>query len=325
MMNFQSIPKIEAADKYIDIAIKRANKNAQAIAKKAAKKTKDKLNKVKTIELERLKIIKSSLINQLERILKNFPNLDELPDFYKELVKTTLEYGKLKRSLGAINWARKSVKDLSNKYLIKIKRTMHIDSIIGYRKEYLGRVCSIIKQVKRDFFNLEDARRIMKNYPCVKTDMFTVAIAGFPNVGKSTLLAKLSKAKPKIASYAFTTKGLNIGYGVFEIYKKVQFIDTPGTLNRFEKMNAIEQQAYLAIKHLADMIIYVFDLTEPYPLEQQMKLYNKLRKLKTTIAYLSKTDVLDKKVMSDFLKKVECAKNIKILKKEITKKWVAKE
>ena len=54
--------------------------------------------------------------------------------------------------------------------------------------------------------------------------------------------------------------------------KKVQLIDTPGTLKRFDKMNVIEQRAHLAMKYCADMIIYIFDLTEPYPIEEQRKL-----------------------------------------------------
>ena len=133
----------------------------------------------------------------------------------------------------------------------------------------------------------------MKDFPTIKTGVTTACIFGFPNVGKSTLLSKLTTAKPEIKPYAFTTKQLNIGY-LQEAHRRIQIIDTPGTLNRFEKMNAIEQQAYLALKFCAEIIIYVYDLTESSaPLADQKKLYQALRLLKKPVViYLSKTDML---------------------------------
>ena len=100
----------------------------------------------------------------------------------------------------------------------------------------------------------------MRTYPDVK-EMFTVCIYGFPNVGKSTLLNKLTTSKATVAAYAFTTKEINAGYFTVED-KKIQVFDVPGTLARENKMNYIELQAELVVKELADIIIYVFDVSE---------------------------------------------------------------
>lgn len=133
--------------------------------------------------------------------------------------------------------------------------------------------------------------------------MTTVAIAGFPNVGKTTLLSKITSSTPEINSYAFTTKGLNLGYAKMKNLK-IQFIDTPGTLNRLNKMNSIEKQAHLAMKYVTDIIIYIFDLTESYPLADQEKLFKRIKEYDLPeIIYLSKTDLLDKDTIGSFKKK----------------------
>jgi len=109
-------------------------------------------------------------------------------------------------------------------------------------------------------------------------DTFTVVIAGAPNVGKSSLLRRLTGAEPRVESYPFTTKQLLLGY--FEHHhRRVQVIDTPGLLDRsFEEMRREERQCILALKHLAKLIIFVFDISETcgYPLEEQLRIYRSI-------------------------------------------------
>lgn len=300
-MSFQDIPPIENYQSYLDIAFNKAAKKA-ALAR--AKKTKEEnLEKSKRIESVRIDVINTSLNDRLRQIISSFPSIDSLPEFYLELLKCTLEYELLKKSLGAVNWAVKKANFFSREYSSKIRKTKDLKKINFYRKQYYGRVSSLLKQIRNELSYLEKSRKIMKAYPAVKTGIKTICIAGFPNVGKTTLLYKLTGSKPEINSYPFTTKGINISY-LKKDKEKIQLLDTPGTLNRFEKMNNIEKQASLAIKLLAETIIYVFDITEPYPLEQQIKLYNALKKSnKNILIYLSKTDILEKEKIKDFSKK----------------------
>jgi nucleolar GTP-binding protein len=113
----------------------------------------------------------------------------------------------------------------------------------------------------------------------------------------------MTTAKPEIKPYAFTTKGLNIGYFEYK-YNKIQMIDTPGTLNRAHP-NSIERKADATIKYLAHVIIYVFDPTgsSGYSLEEQKKLYEITRETqKTILIYISKTDIADKNVVRNIEK-----------------------
>lgn len=292
-MNFQGLKKIENQDFYIDLAFRKANERSSLLRSTKIKGTR--IDKSKKIELSKIDAIKDVLSGKLMGIGKAFPDLESLPEFYNELVKCTVDYSALKKSLGALKWAKSKIEEMHNIYKHKIKKCKELTKINDYRRQFYGRVSSIMKQIKNEMKYIDQARRIMKDYPAIKTEMKTVAIAGFPNVGKTTLLMKLTGSKADIQPYAFTTKGINVGYLMKGKEKHIQLLDTPGTLNRFDRMNNIEKVAFLALKMLAEKIIYVFDITEPFPLEEQEKLYKEIKKLKKpVIVYLSKRDIISK-------------------------------
>jgi nucleolar GTP-binding protein len=106
-----------------------------------------------------------------------------------------------------------------------------------------------------------------------------VVIAGFPNVGKSQLVERISSARPVIAPYPFTTQGIGVGHVKFG-WHRFQVIDTPGLLDRpLEERNAIELQAILALKYLADVIVFILDPSETagYTMEKQERLLTSVR------------------------------------------------
>jgi GTP-binding protein len=57
-----------------------------------------------------------------------------------------------------------------------------------------------------------------------------VGIIGFPNAGKSSLIAKVSAAKPKIAPYPFTTLVPTLGVVQVEEFKEFVLVDIPGLI-----------------------------------------------------------------------------------------------
>jgi nucleolar GTP-binding protein len=304
-MNFQDLKTVEGPNFYLDVAIKRTKKKSEKLRQGSLRGSQ--LQRSKFIELSKLESIETELTNQLTSIVKSYPSFDNMSEFYKQMLETTLDVPYLKKSLASLLWCARKVQEFLIFYKRKIKVATEIGRINVFRREFYGRVSSALRQIKPHLEYLESARRTMLDYPSIKTGMTTVAIAGFPNVGKSTLLSRLTGSKAKIAAYAFTTKGINQGFAQIGD-EKVQFLDTPGTLNRFERQNTVEKIATLAIKYVAEAIIYVFDLSEPYPLDQQVKLYEQLKKSnKSIMIYLSKTDVLDKDVVAEFKKEYKDA------------------
>lgn len=299
--HFDMIVPIETADTYLEHAFSKAKKDStKARGSFMGSKNLDRIQKSRIAEISKITSVKDSLFLSFDKIGKSFPSVDSLGEFYQELMRLTLDVAQLKKSLGAVNWAKRQIIVLFQEYERNIRRSRDLEQMNDNRRRYLGRVSSVVKQIKDELRYLTQARKVFRTYPTIKSNMYTVAIAGFPNVGKSTLLSKITSSRPEIAPYPFTTKQILIGY-VKEGHHSIQIMDTPGTLNRPEKMNHIEKQAHLAMKYCADVIVYVFDLTLLYPLKDQEKLFDVTKEHgKEIIIYFSKIDLVERKEIETF-------------------------
>jgi nucleolar GTP-binding protein len=171
----------------------------------------------------------------------------------------------------------------------------------------------------------------MREFPEIH-DIPTIVIAGYPNVGKSSLLRCLSSAKPKIAQYPFTTKEIHLGHiekTEKYITKRFQIIDTPGLFDRpLSKRNVIEKQAMAALTHLAGLIIFILDTSETcgYSLEEQTHLLTQIKNMFSglpTIIVENKADI--KKTDSSNLKiSCETGEGINILIRKILSSYKSK-
>ncbi len=237
-----------------------------------------------------------------ERIIKGFPSFDSLDIFYKEVLKLHFDLDQIKKSLGAVQWVRTTIAQLEREIAKKIKTEKSFRLINPLRRQFYARVDSIIKRIASDLQYLERVRKSLRDMPIIKTKMFTVSIVGLPNVGKTTLLSKMTGSTPEISPVAFTTRRLNLGYSK----KYIQCIDTPGALHSFAELNEIEKLAFIAMKYLAHVIVYVYDATEPFPWEEQERLDSEVPKFKKPMVYyVTKEDILYKEKVAAVKKKVK--------------------
>jgi nucleolar GTP-binding protein len=272
-MQFDRLPKVDDYQFYLDVAITRARLRADELA--ATIKKQPPVQMAKRIELSHIQVVANTLKSKLLGIVSKFPGVSELDPFYQELIAISIDLDQYRKSLAAIKWAADKLDDISKNALWKVKGAQSVSDATGARKSFYGRASSIMKQVKKDFAILEEQRKIIRHLPIVKTGVPTCVIAGFPNVGKSTLLGVLTGSHPRVAHYPFTTLTLMIGYR-----GNVQFIDTPGLLDRaLDKRNDVERRSILALKFLAHKILFMLDpsTTCGYTLDAQLDLLRQVK------------------------------------------------
>jgi len=273
---FRKIPQVNSSKEILDKAFRRTKKVQITDRDAYYRKKKEIISKTESFA--------NTLTSTLEGYVKNFPSIDNLSEFYQEIIKIKIDIDKLKKSLGAIDWARKTCQMIYSKQSRFLRKSKEIDFLKEKQKEIYGRMSSVVNQIKKELDFLSNAQQLLRKMPDIH-DMPTVVIAGYPNVGKSSILKCISKAKPEVAIYPFTTKQIFVGHiEKKEKYEKMRYqvIDTPGLFDRpVSKRNKIEQEAIAAIRYLADVIVFVIDPSETcgYSLNQQMGLLNQIKEM----------------------------------------------
>jgi nucleolar GTP-binding protein len=265
------IPTVLSADELLDKAFKKASKVDFGGMTR--------IETVREINIGKLKSSSDTIVTTMGRYVKTFPSLERLSPFYGELVDVTVGKDKLKKCLGAMDWCRGNVARVAKEAVREIAGARTIPRIDEIRRSSYGRISSFVKQVDKELKFLARARNTMRKFPTVDPSLPTIVIAGSPNVGKSQLVSRISTAKPRIAVYPFTTQEISVG--TFERkYLRYQVIDTPGLLDReLSERNPMELRAVLALKHLANLIVFLFDPTETcgYPMSEQTHLLETIK------------------------------------------------
>lgn len=158
-------------------------------------------------------------------------------------------------------------------------------------------MATIMRRQKDPLAYLEQVRQHISRLPAIDPNTRTLLICGYPNVGKSSFINKVTRADVDVQPYAFTTKSLFVGHLDYK-YLRWQVIDTPGILDHpLEEMNTIEMQSITALAHLKSCVLYFMDLSEQcgYTVAAQCALFHSIKPLfagKPTVLVLNKTDVM---------------------------------
>jgi len=260
---FERLPTAPTSQELIDRAFRRSKKAGKSV--KGWKR-----------EVLMLTTAGNIISDNLDNLVRKYPSFENLPPFYYDLVDALVGVDNMRIHLSRVGWASKEARSLTREHLRSIKRSPDKATI---RKAAFGRMASVLKSIDSDLVFLNEARKKLRKMPSVNPELPTVIVAGYPNVGKSSFLISVTGARPEIASYPFTTKGIVVGH-FNRGAQRYQVVDTPGLLDRpLSERNDIELQAIAALHHLQGVILYILDPCEHcgFSLEDQLSLLTDVR------------------------------------------------
>ena len=132
-----------------------------------------------------------------------------------------------------------------------------------------------------------------------------IGIIGLPNAGKSSLLAAITNANPKIANYEFTTLNPNLGVASYDD-KEITIADIPGLIEGAHKGTGLGIQF---LKHVerCKSLLHMIDITkddieESYnQVKTELKNYSSKLSKKKELIVLNKTDLIDQKKIKEIV------------------------
>ena len=240
---FERLPTVPTSQELVDRAFRRSTRAATGEKK----------------DESMLMTAGNILSDNLTNLVRKYPSFMNIPPFYRDLADPAVGVDEMRVHLSRVSWAASQIRAITKDHLTKMKGAPNKPSV---RRAAFGRMASVMRSIEPDLLFLNDARQRLRSMPTVDPDVPTIIVAGYPNVGKSSFVVAVTGARPEIASYPFTTKGVGVGHFARD-HQRYQVVDTPGLLDRPLSMrNEIELQAIAALRHLRGAVLFILDPSE---------------------------------------------------------------
>jgi len=289
--NFKKICVVPTSKDFTDVVLSKTQRKTPTVIHRHYK-----IGRIRSFYMRKVKFTASNFAEKLTQILGEFPKLEDVHPFYSDLMNVLYDKDHYKLALGQINTARHLVENVAKDYVRLLKYGDSLYRCKQLKRAALGRMATIMKRQAQSLAYLEQVRQHLSRLPSIDPNTRTIIICGFPNVGKSSFINKITRADVEVQPYAFTTKSLYVGHTDYK-YLRWQIIDTPGILDHpLEDRNTIEMQAITALAHLRAAVLYIVDPSEQcgYTLEAQKSLFDNIKPLfsnKPLIVVANKADI----------------------------------
>lgn len=308
--NFNYITQVPQNTDLIDICLSKTQRRSPTVIHPQYS-----IVRIRKFYMHKVKKAGSEFRERLDTIVSEFPRFEDIHPFYADLINVLYDKDHYKLALGHITATRKVVEGIVKEFVKLLKYGDTLYRCKQLKRAALGRMASGCKKLGKTLNYLEEVRMHMGRLPSIDPTARSLLICGFPNVGKSSFINKISRAEVEVQPYAFTTKSLYVGHFDYN-YLKWQVIDTPGILDHdLEDRNTIEMLSITALAHIKAVVLYFFDISGNcgHNVKEQINLYNTLSPLLDSkiVIVLSKCDILklenlddeaERQMLSNFLK-----------------------
>ncbi|GET91942.1 nucleolar GTP-binding protein, putative [Leishmania tarentolae] len=289
--NFKTITVVPTYKDFMDIVLSKTQRKTPTVVHKGYH-----ISRIRQFYMRKVKFTQKTINEKLTYILQEFPRMDDIHPFYGDLMHVLYDRDHYKVALGQVGAVRHMVDNIGRDYVRLLKYGDSLYRCKQLKRAALGRMATACKKLNSALAYLEKVRQHMSRLPSIDPNARTLLVTGFPNVGKSSFMNKVTRADVEVQPYAFTTKSLFVGHTDYK-YTTWQVIDTPGILDHsLEERNVIEMQAITALAHLRACILFFMDLSGQcgYSIEQQVSLFKSVGPLftgKPVVVVFNKSDV----------------------------------
>lgn len=289
--NFKDIHVVPSSTDFVDIVLSKTQRKTPTVIHARMQ-----IARIRQFYMRKVKFCQTAYNERLTTILEQFPKLDNIHPFYADMINVLYDKDHYKLALGQLNTCRSIIDKIGKDYVKLMKYGDSLFRCKQLKKAALGRMATLMRKQKAPLGYLEQVRQHLSRLPSIDPDERTVLLTGFPNVGKSSFINKITRADVEVQNYAFTTKSLYVGHMDYN-YLRWQVIDSPGVLDRpLVERNTIEMQAITALAHLNACIIFILDLDPccKYSIQEQISLFISLKPLwikKPVLFVCNKTDL----------------------------------
>eukprot|EP01064_Diplonema_japonicum_P026666 TRINITY_DN3817_c0_g1_i2.p1 TRINITY_DN3817_c0_g1~~TRINITY_DN3817_c0_g1_i2.p1 ORF type:complete len:652 (+),score=228.07 TRINITY_DN3817_c0_g1_i2:71-2026(+) len=293
LYNFKQLEAVPKAKEFIDVVLSKTQRKTPTVVHKGYQ-----ITRIRAFYMRKVKFTQKNIHDKLTGVLEAFPRLDDVHPFYAELMNVLYDRDHYKAALGRINTTRHYIDQLGREYVRLLKYGDSLYRCKQLKRAALGRMATLLKKLDDSLGYLEQVRQHLSRLPSIDPNTRTLVVCGFPNVGKSSFMNKVTRADVDVQPYAFTTKSLFVGHTDYR-FMSWQVIDTPGILDKpLDQASTIEMQSITALAHLKATVLYFMDLSCQcgYSIDQQIALFQNISPLfvgKPLLVVLNKCDVLD--------------------------------
>ncbi len=289
--NFKKLQVVPTSADLIDAVLSKTQRGTPTVCHNGWS-----IQRIRQFYMRKVKFTQSNLHDRLTAMLDSFPKVDDVHPFYADLLNVLYDRDHYKLALGQLNSCTGMVDRIARDYVRLLKYGDSLYRCKQLKRAALGRMCTLLRKQAASLAYLEQVRQHMARLPSIDPNTRTLLVCGYPNVGKSSFVNRLTRAEVEVQPYAFTTKALYVGHTDYK-YLRWQVIDTPGVLDRpLEERNTIEMQSITALAHLRAVVLYLVDISEQcgYTIRQQAALFHSIKPLfagKPLLVVCNKTDV----------------------------------
>lgn len=289
---FKDIQPVPTSSDLLDIVLSRTQRKTPTVIHKGYA-----INRIRSFYLRKVRFTHQTFDERLTAILQDFPRLDDIHPFYADLMNVLYDKDHYKLALSQVSTCKHLIESVAKEYERMLKYGDSLYRCKQLKRAALGRMATLVKRQKDALSYLEQVRQHLSRLPSIDPTGRTLLLCGYPNVGKSSFMNKVTRADVDVQPYAFTTRSLFVGHFDYK-YLRWQVIDTPGILDHpLAERNTIEMQSITALAHIRAAILYFMDLSEScgHSLAEQLSLFSSIKPLfsnKPVLIIANKADLV---------------------------------